>query len=105
LFSLDSRFFFSDSDENERLTRRKVRIDSKGRISIPSVLRKNFGLEEGIEIELLFNLKKNFLVLILDNGQDGVDGSTVGCGSAGPGSNPGPGPENISRRCKNAIKI
>lgn len=94
-----------------------MKIDSKGRISIPSEIRKNFGLEEGFEIELLFDLKKNFVVLVF--GQDGVTVSTVDCGSASPGSNtafprastsskaveqkgnpvenPGPGPGNNKR--------
>lgn len=72
-----------------------MKLDSKGRISIPCELRKNFGLEEGIEIELVFDLGKNFAVLIFErseNGQDGVAGSTADCGSARPGSNPGLGP-------------
>lgn len=38
-------------------------------------------------------MKKNFVILVFDNGQDGVGGSTVDCGSASPGSNPGPGPD------------
>jgi len=43
---------------------RKLKLDSKGRISIPSELRKNFGLDEGIDVELVFDLRKSFAVLI-----------------------------------------
>jgi AbrB family looped-hinge helix DNA binding protein len=105
LLSPDSRLLFSDFIDSDGLNVRKVKLDSKGRISIPSEVRKNFGLEEGIEIELVFDLKKNFVILLFDNGQDGVVGSTVDCGSASPGSKefdagenlrlsviPGPGP-------------
>ncbi len=42
---------------------RKVRIDSKGRISIPSDIRRSFGLDEGMEIKLFFDLSKNILIL------------------------------------------
>jgi AbrB family looped-hinge helix DNA binding protein len=103
LLSLDSEFSFSGSKGNERLFRRKLKIDSKGRISIPSEIRKNFRLEEGFEIELVFDLKKNFVMLFF--GQDGVkgqdtafpcrstNGSTEVCGTSNPGSSPGPGPK------------
>ncbi len=102
MVSPDSSIAFSRFLESEGLGTRRVRIDSKGRISLPSELRKNFGLKEGDEIELVFNLRKNFIILILTNGQDGVKGqdtdgyrstrdSTADCGSAGPGSIPGPG--------------
>ena len=98
MFSLDSKFAFSGLDENERLIRRKVKVDSGGRISIPSEGRKNFGLDEGMEIEMVFSTRKNFVVLDFDNGQDGVIGSIADCGSAGPGSSPGLGPEKLLRR-------
>lgn len=94
MLSLDSEVTFSGCLESEGLNVRKVKIDSKGRISIPSEVRKNFGLDEGVEIELVFDLKKNFVVLVFDNGQDGVVGSTVDCGSISSGSIPGPGPKD-----------
>ncbi len=97
MFSLDSKFAFSGLDENERLIRRKVKIDSKGRISIPSVVRKNFGLEEAMEIEIVFSTRKNFVVLNFNNGQDGVTGSTEACGASGLGSNPGLGPSDFRK--------
>lgn len=93
MLSPDSKSAFSGFLESEGLNVRKVKVDSKGRISIPSEIRKNFGLEEGKEIELVFDLRKNFLLLIFDNGQDGVVGSTEVCGASGSGSIPGPGPE------------
>lgn len=93
MLSPDSKFAFSAFPEGEGLNVRKVKVDSKGRISIPSEIRKNFRLEEGKEVELVFDLKENFVMLFFVNGQDGVVGSTVDCGSASPGSNPGPGPE------------
>ena len=40
-----------------------VKVDSKGRISIPSFLRKNFNLKEGETLVLFFDLKKNFLLI------------------------------------------
>lgn len=45
-------------------------MDSKGRVSIPSEIRKSFGLEEGTEIELVFDLRKNYLVLKLGGEED-----------------------------------
>lgn len=106
MLSPDSKLAFSVSLESEGLNVRKVKVDSKGRISIPSEIRKNFGLYEGIEIELAFDLSKNFVILVFDNGQDGVVGSTEVCGASRPGSKefdadknlrrsetPGPGPE------------
>lgn len=85
--------------------KRKLRIDSKGRISIPADVRRSFGLENGDKIYLYFDLGKNKLILFLkENGQDGVEVRTDGCGPSGPGSiarqsrrdcleagNPGPG--------------
>ena len=41
-----------------------VRIDSKGRISIPSFLRKNFGLQEGEDVRLVFDLKLNKILVL-----------------------------------------
>ncbi|MBN2042931.1 MAG: AbrB/MazE/SpoVT family DNA-binding domain-containing protein [Candidatus Aenigmarchaeota archaeon] len=43
--------------------KRILRIDSKGRISIPSDIRRSFGLDEGMEVELVFDLSKNYLIL------------------------------------------
>jgi len=93
LLSPDSKVAFSGFLESEGLNVRKVKVDSKGRISIPSELRKNFKLEEGSEIELVFDLKKNFVVLTFGNGQDGVRSNTEDCGSSEPGATPGPDPE------------
>lgn len=45
--------------------RRKARLDSKGRISIPSDIRKSFGLEKGAEITLVFDLRRNYLILVI----------------------------------------
>lgn len=39
-----------------------VRVDSKGRISIPSFLRKNFGLKEGDSLQFIFDLRKEFII-------------------------------------------
>ena len=70
--------------------KRFVRIDSKGRISIPADVRRSLGLEFGSEVELVLDLEKGMFFV---NGQVGVIGSMRDCGSFGPGSNPGPGPE------------
>ncbi len=40
-----------------------VKVDSKGRISIPAFLRKNFDLKKGDSVTLFFDLKKNFLLI------------------------------------------
>lgn len=106
MLSPDSKLAFSVSPESEGLNVRKVKVDSKGRISIPSEVRKNFGLEEGFEIEMVFDLRKNFVILVFDNGQGGVCSNTEDCGSSEPGAKefdagvnlrrsvtPGPGPE------------
>ena len=104
MLSPDSKLAFSVSPESEGLNVRKVKVDSKGRISIPSEVRKNFGLEEGSEIELVFDLKENLVMLFF--GQDSVTVSTEACGAPSPGSKesmtqvkpessetPGPSPE------------
>lgn len=51
----------------------KVKIDSKGRISIPGYVRRNFGLEKGSEVELRFNLKRNLILIVFENGQMGLN--------------------------------
>ncbi|NIO23079.1 MAG: hypothetical protein GTN38_03580 [Candidatus Aenigmarchaeota archaeon] len=102
--SPDSKLAFSGFLESEGLISKKIKIDSKGRISIPSEIRKNFGLEEGVEIELVFDLKRNFVVLVFSNGQDGVCSSTEDCGSSEPGANPGPGPQERKKQT-NCFKL
>ena len=83
-------------DSKARISTRKMRLDSKGRISLPAEIRRNFGLDSNSDIIIAFNLKKNFIFLLI--GQDGVAESTEGCGSSGLGSNPGPDPGKIVRR-------
>ncbi len=51
---------------------RKVRIDSKGRISIPSEIRKNFNMGKESDISLVFNLKENCLILVPENFGEGI---------------------------------
>ena len=58
-----------------------VKVDSKGRISIPSFLRKNFNLKEGAEVRLVFDLSKNFFIV-----QNSVKASTSDCESLSPSS-------------------
>lgn len=58
----------------------KVTVDSKGRISIPAWIRRNFLLERGSEIELRFDLRRNFILIAFGNGQNSVAASTEGCG-------------------------
>jgi AbrB family looped-hinge helix DNA binding protein len=71
-----------------------VRIDSKGRISIPAWVRRNFLLFEGSKVELRFDWKRRIIILVFD-GQDSVNCSTKACGVFSPGANPGPGPFKI----------
>lgn len=75
---------------------RKIRLDSKGRISLPVEIRRNYGLDKDSEISIAFSLEANLIFILI--GRDGVAGSTGACGAPGPGSNPGPGPENDGRR-------
>jgi len=41
-----------------------VVLDEKGRIVLPSIVRKNFGLEKGSGVQLIFSLDKNTIKLI-----------------------------------------
>ena len=70
-----------------------MKVDSRGRISIPAWVRRNFLLREGAEVALLFDLAENVVMLVFDNGQDGVAGSTRGCESLSASSNLALGPE------------
>ena len=61
----------------------RVRLDSKGRISIPAFLRRNFGMGGNCELVLGYRLKYNSVILIPNaNGQDSVTASTRACGTA-----------------------
>lgn len=53
--------FSKDNFKSNKKSQRSllVKLDSKGRISIPSFLRKNFGLKEGDCVELVFDLEKD----------------------------------------------
>ncbi len=74
---------------SQKIVSREVLVDSKGRISIPSDLRRSLGFEEGDVLSVMIDLEKGLLVI----GQSGVNGSTIGCGPVSPGSIPGSGPE------------
>ncbi len=65
-----------------------VKLDSKGRISIPSFLRKNLDLKVGDSLELIFSLRDLYFIV-----QSSVKVSTDDCESSSPGSNPGSGPK------------
>lgn len=82
-----------DSRSPENVSLRKIRIDSKGRISIPSDLRRSLGLELGSELLMGFDLERGIILLFC--GQDGVICSTKGCGSFSPGANPGSDPKGF----------
>lgn len=60
----------NDSLSPETVSFRKIRIDSKGRISIPSDLRKSLGMESGSDVLLGFDLEKGIIFLVC--GQGGV---------------------------------
>lgn len=83
-----------------------VKIDSKGRISIPAYLRRNFGLKTGSEIRICCDLRSNLFILVFNPGivfgvskakygQNGVVDSTRDCGSLRPGAIPGSGPDKL----------
>lgn len=81
----------------------KVKLDSKGRISIPNFLRKNFYLIENSDLVLGYNLRYNTVILILPdpaNGQDGVARSIEARGASGPGANAAAG-AGVSSRAVN----
>ncbi len=81
-----------DSLSLKTVSFRKIRVDSKGRISIPSDLRKNLGLESGSYVLLGFDLEKSIIFLVC--GQGSVVVNMGDCGSPDAGSNPAPDPEN-----------
>ena len=100
----------------------KIKIDSKGRISIPSFLRKNLNLNEKSDISLVFDLRKNYFSIIVQNAppffrkesgklsqrnyftkdkvivQNGVIGSTQACEAFSSSSNLDSGPVKLKRR-------
>ncbi|MBI4163371.1 MAG: hypothetical protein HY512_00795 [Candidatus Aenigmarchaeota archaeon] len=70
-----------------------VRLDSKGRISIPSFLRKNFNLQEGAEVRLVFDLRKNFFIV-----QSSTTDSIGACGAFDLSSTLSSGPQKLKGR-------
>ena len=87
----------SATGSETRTFTRKVQIDSKGRILLPIDVRRNFGLEKDFEINVVFSLDRNLVLLVIsEDGQDGVAESTEVCGSSGPGANPGPDPAKFN---------
>ncbi|MBI4020246.1 MAG: AbrB/MazE/SpoVT family DNA-binding domain-containing protein [Candidatus Aenigmarchaeota archaeon] len=78
-----------------RLASRKLKIDSKGRISIPSGIRKNFRLSAGSEVEIVFDIRKDIIFLVC--GPGGAISSTKDCGSFDAGEKPVPGPGDLNR--------
>ncbi len=71
---------------------REARVDSKGRVSIPSDIRRSYGLAAGDIVCFRFDLRRNELLLSLgglkdaNDGQGGAKASTEGCGPFDPGS-------------------
>ncbi len=91
--------YLLSSDSKTICFTRKIRLDSKGRILLPVEIRRNYGLGKDSEIEIIFSLDKN-LILLTIGGQDGVADSIGACGAPSPGSNPGPDPEKNYRGCE-----
>ncbi|MBI4175782.1 MAG: hypothetical protein HY518_01130, partial [Candidatus Aenigmarchaeota archaeon] len=54
-----------------------------GRISIPSWIRRNYNLNTGSEVELVFDIKEN--IIFLNLGPDGANISTRACGALNAG--------------------
>ncbi|MBN2331173.1 MAG: AbrB/MazE/SpoVT family DNA-binding domain-containing protein [Candidatus Aenigmarchaeota archaeon] len=73
---------------------RKAKLDSKGRLLIPIDIRRSFGLGSGSEVDMVFSLDKNLVILVIDeSGQDGAAASIGARGVPEPGSSPGPDPD------------
>ncbi|MBL7206616.1 MAG: hypothetical protein ISS36_03390 [Candidatus Aenigmarchaeota archaeon] len=73
-------------------------MDFKGRVVIPSFLRKNLGLNNSSIIKIRYNLKYNFVLLFLERriyGQNSVIGNIEDCGSSVLGSSPSSGPKGF----------
>ena len=56
-----------------------VVVDSKGRISLPSDIRKTLGINISDKLDLLLLTSQN-KILLCKNGCDGVIGNILGCG-------------------------
>ena len=94
---------FINSEERPSLRLISLKVDSKGRVSIPAEIRKSFGLDKSPYLILTFDLRKNSIVLW----PAWCNGSIEDCGnlfrkkldqkmlqkSSGPGSKPGSGPK------------
>ncbi len=86
--------FISQKNYKENTIKVCAKLDSKGRIVIPSEIKRSLGLSEGDKIDLFLNLKEGIIFLLPQyDDQDSVMDSIEVCGTSGPGSNPGPGPE------------
>jgi AbrB family looped-hinge helix DNA binding protein len=63
-------------------------IDQRGRIIIPSDIRRSFGLSQGFKVEFsmsFFKGKLFFEIKNINDGCGGVKNSTRACGALGPG--------------------
>ena len=70
-----------------------AKVDEKGRVSIPSGIRKSLGLSTGSVLEIEFDLEYGIVALLLpDSGSGAASGrcsvadSTSGCGPVSSGS-------------------
>lgn len=84
-----------------RIFIKKVRLDSKGRISLPVEVRRNFGLDKDFAISIVFSLDKNLVLLVI--GQDSVADSMRACGAPGRGSKEFGRPANSDSSRQSAI--
>ena len=75
------------------------KLDSKGRISIPSEIRKTLGLNASDILEFGISISGKFVVL-KKNDCDSVTGNTAGCGPAIPSSNPFAGRSSVSSKAE-----
>ena len=73
-----------------------VVIDSKGRISIPSDVRKTLGINVNDRLDLFLFTSQNKIV-IRKNGCGSLVGRTSGCGPDKLGSNPGRGLRGVKK--------
>lgn len=80
--------FINQKNYKEGTIKFFVKLDSKGRIVIPSEIRRSLDIRPDDILMVLFSLKNGINIVKYD-GCSSVTGSITDCGFVGSGSNPG----------------